>query len=64
MDSVKLLTYQQVSEFYNVTTRTVRTWADKGAITVVRTPSGQPRVPADACVAAGKMRKSAEESGS
>lgn len=53
MDGIKdrLLTFAQVATFYQVTPRTVRTWADKGAVTVVRTPSGAPRVPASACVA-------------
>lgn len=64
MDGIKLLTFQQVSQFYSVTPRTVRTWADKGAITVVRTPGGQPRVRADACVAIEKTRKTPEASGS
>ena len=64
MDGVKLLTFQQVSEFYAVTPRTVRTWAEKGAITVVHTPGGHPRVRADACVAVSKSRKNEEERGS
>jgi predicted site-specific integrase-resolvase len=44
----KLLTFNQVADFYSVTPRTVRNWADSGAIPVVRTPSGQPRVPSTA----------------
>jgi excisionase family DNA binding protein len=44
----KLLTFNQVATFYAVTPRTVRNWADKGAIPVVRTPGGQPRVPSTA----------------
>lgn len=47
---MKLLTYREVATFYQVTPRTVRNWAHKGAIPVVRTPSGTPRVPASACV--------------
>lgn len=48
---MKLLTMKQVAIFYGVTPRTVRNWAEKGAITVVRTPTGQPRIPASACAA-------------
>lgn len=44
----QLLTYRQVADFWKVTPRTVRLWAEKGAIPVVRTPSGQPRVPSSA----------------
>jgi excisionase family DNA binding protein len=44
----RLMTFQQVAAFYAVTPRTVRNWAEKGAIPVVRTPGGQPRVPATA----------------
>jgi predicted site-specific integrase-resolvase len=44
----KLLTFNQVADFYSVTPRTVRNWSDKGAIPVVRTPSGQPRIPSSA----------------
>jgi predicted site-specific integrase-resolvase len=54
MDRVKgdrLMTFNQVADFYQVTPRTVRNWADKGAITVVRTPSGSPRVPSSAVIA-------------
>ena len=42
----KLYTYKQAAAAWAVTERTVRRWADKGAIDVVRTPSGRPRVPA------------------
>lgn len=45
----KLLTFNQVAAYFSVTPRTVRNWADKGAVPVVRTPSGQPRIPAEAC---------------
>jgi predicted site-specific integrase-resolvase len=41
----RLMTFKQVADHYAVTPRTVRNWADKGAIEVVRTPSGHPRVP-------------------
>lgn len=41
----RLMTFRQVATFYAVTPRTVRRWADKGALTVVRTPTGQPRIP-------------------
>ena len=44
----RLMTFRQVAAFYAVTPRTVRNWAEKGAIPVVRTPTGQPRVPATA----------------
>jgi predicted site-specific integrase-resolvase len=47
----RLMTFVQVANFYQVTPRTVRNWADKGALHVVRTPSGQPRVPASSVVA-------------
>ena len=53
-----LMTFQQVARFYAVTPRTVRNWAEKGAISVVRTPSGHPRVPASSCVAAEKVKRS------
>lgn len=57
MDGVKerLMTFQQVASFYQVTPRTVRNWADKGAITVVLTPTGAPRVPASTVIAVGKL---------
>lgn len=42
-----LRTYAEVARTYGVTTRTVRTWASKGAIDVVRTPGGRPRVRVD-----------------
>jgi excisionase family DNA binding protein len=51
MGIVTLLTVREVATFYRVTPRTVETWIAKGAITAVRTPSGQPRVPSSACVA-------------
>jgi len=47
----RLMTFRQVAMFYAVTPRTVRNWADKGALPVVRTPAGQPRVPASSVVA-------------
>lgn len=50
MEPVKLLTFRQVASFYSVTRRTVERWAEKGAIAVVRTPTGTPRVPATECV--------------
>lgn len=40
----RLLTYRQVAARYGVTTRTVRTWAAKGAVSTTRTPGGRPRV--------------------
>lgn len=43
-----LRTYAEVARTYGVTTRTVRTWASKGAIHVERTPGGRPRVRVDA----------------
>jgi len=54
--SERLMTFQQVATFYAVTPRTVRNWADKGALPVVRTPSGQPRVPSSAVVAVGDYK--------
>lgn len=59
MDRVKLMTYQQAATFYAVTVRTVQTWAEKGAITVVRTPSGRPRIVQESCVA---IMKNTEDS--
>lgn len=50
MEPVKLLTFRQVATFYSVTRRTVERWAEKGAIAVVRTPTGTPRVPSSECV--------------
>jgi predicted site-specific integrase-resolvase len=54
----RLMTFQQVATFYAVTPRTVRRWVDKGAVSVVRTPSGQPRVPASSVVATSVRRNS------
>lgn len=53
----RLMTFQQVATFYAVTPRTVRNWTDKGALPVVRTPTGQPRVPASAVVAVAEEKK-------
>jgi excisionase family DNA binding protein len=60
MDSLRdrLLTYQQVAQYYQVDPRTVRRWADKGAIPVVRTPSGAPRVPSRSVLSASASRNS------
>lgn len=55
--SERLLTFNQVATFYSVTPRTVRNWADKGALTIVRTPTGQPRIPSSAVVAVGDNTK-------
>lgn len=63
MDGVtrdRLMTFQQVATFYQVTPRTVRNWADKGAITVVRTPSGAPRVPSRSVIATGDRNSETE----
>jgi len=60
MDGVnkeRLMTFQQVAQFYAVTPRTVRNWAEKGAVTVVRTPSGAPRVPASSVIAVQDKRE-------
>lgn len=56
--SNNLLTFRQVADFYAVTPRTVRNWADKGAIPVVRTPTGQPRVPSIAISTTAKEETS------
>lgn len=44
MGAVRLLTYREVAAHYRVAERTVRHWAQKGAIEVVKTPGGAPRV--------------------
>ena len=41
---MKLLTYKQTADLYGVTPRTVRRWAEKGAVVVTKTPGGRPRV--------------------
>lgn len=48
MGDLRLFTYREVASHFRVSERTVRTWASKGAIDVVRTPSGRPRVRLDA----------------
>jgi predicted site-specific integrase-resolvase len=57
----RLMTFRQVATFYAVTPRTVRNWADKGALPIVRTPMGQPRVPASAVVAVHDQPEPPEE---
>lgn len=46
-DLRRLYTYGEVAKHYGVAPRTVRHWALKGAIEVVRTPGGSPRVAID-----------------
>lgn len=60
MEPVKLLTFGEVAQFFSVTTRTVRNWADKGAIDTVRTPGGHVRVPSSSCA---REVKNAERQG-
>lgn len=40
-----LLRDRDVAELFDVSERTIRTWRAKGALPVVRTPSGRPRTP-------------------
>lgn len=44
MGALRLLTYRQIAARYQVTERTVRNWAAKGAISTTQTPGGRPRV--------------------
>lgn len=44
MDRLTLLTYREVAAHYRVSERTVRHWAQKGAVEIIRTPGGSPRV--------------------
>jgi len=53
-DLDKLLTFAKVALFYDVSPRTVRHWVAKGAIDVVRTPGGEPRIRASSCIATEK----------
>lgn len=59
----RLMTFRQVATFYAVTPRTVRNWADKGALPVVRTPMGQPRIPASAVLAVAEEHEKDVTSG-
>lgn len=43
----QLLTYREAAAFYRVSERTMRWWVQKGAVEVVRTPGGRPRVVAE-----------------
>jgi len=58
----RLMTFQQVATFYAVTPRTVQNWARKGALVIVRTPTGKRRVPASSVVAPAD-RYQADEAG-
>lgn len=61
MGDLKLMTFEQVATFYQVTPRTVRNWVEKGALVAVRTPTGQPRVAPSSCIAPEKVKPAETE---